>query len=88
MLTDIPSLRGQNEFSAILFKREGKGYVFVFRLGESEQLSLNLDRYFKCVSLDIGYGATEGKKIRLCDNILNVTMPKKYSAMIIEIKGE
>ena len=88
LLTELPALGRNNEFSAILLKGENKSFLFVFRLGEKDTVTLNISRFFDSFSLEIGYGKIGGKTISASGDNVIISMPKKNTAMVIEIIGE
>lgn len=88
ILTPLPHMWGQSEFSAVFYKYEGQGLLFVFRLGKKETLQLDMSRYFQNMKVRIAYGSGEGKKLLKRKNKLYLTMKKEKSALVIKIAGK
>lgn len=85
-ITNIPKLSGGNDFSAILFDNGIKGLLFVFRLGDKNQIDFNLERYYSNFTAKIGYGNFGGKAISVNGKSITINMPERNSAMVIEIQ--
>lgn len=85
LLSDIPSLSGKNEFSAVLFEHKQKNLLMIFRLGKQEKIKIDLKPYFDQCEVKIGYGDFGGKKIAVKENILTAHLPKSNSAIVLEI---
>ena len=85
LLSDIPSLSGKNEFSAVLFEHKQKSLLMIFRLGKHEKIEIDLTSYFDKCDVKIGYGDFGGKKITVKKNTLMAHMPKCNSAIVLEI---